>query len=350
MGLKRRSTRPGLAVSLRWFQDLVSHWMRHRIKAVHPGEITPWRHHWQAALQWDDERQIWTAQLEPGFCESDAPDPRPHFTMEARHAPAVTRQRLGLGAESDELVEVPLTESPAIDLPEHLWRPLGTEGVGTADNPPEAVPVYFRTRGVADPILLRESPTGGLQQVIEGDQQERAKARLLRAVDIFIRHRRSLTRSTFHLEPGGVVSLEMQIAPPPQPVLHATIHRVDKWRPKAELGPVDALRDAAVDDGVDEELLCTVYLMSEAGLAPGSPLDERWIPFASHAHFFSLQYRERHGQEGLDPFRLEFDGLGLGLGTLDQLADRILSDRTQQIADMEAFFNAAKSQGRFFSV
>ncbi len=350
MGLKRRSTRPGLGISLRWFQDLAAHWIRHRIKAVHPGEITPWRHHWQAALQWDDERKIWTAQLEPGFCESDAPDPRPHYTTEARHAPAATRERLEMGDDSDELVEVPLTESPAIDLPEHLWRPLGTEATGTVETPPEAVPLFFRTRGVADPILLRQTAAGGIQQVINGDQQERAKARLLRAVDIFIRHRRSRTRSTFNLEPGGVVSLELGIAPPPEPVLHATIHRVDKWEPRPDFGPVEALRNPLVDDGVDEELLCTVYLMSEAGLAPGSPLDERWIPFARHEHFFSLQYRERHQQGSLDPFRVEFNGLGLGLGTLNQLADRILLEKNQQIADLEALYQTTKAQGRFFSV
>lgn len=324
--------------------------MRHRIRGVHPGEITPWRHHWQATLQWDGERRIWTAQLEPGFCESDAGDPRPHYRMQARHAPVETRQRLELGEDSEELVEVPLTESPAIDLPESIWRALGTEGVGMLDNPPEAVPNFFRRRGVADPILLRQGPTGGLEQMIPGDLEERAKARLLRAVDIFIRHERSRTVPRFTLEPGGVVSLEMDIEPPPQPVRHATIHRVDKWEPVADFDPMAALRDAAGDDGLDEALLCTVYLMSEPGLAPGSPLDERWIPFAKHFQFYSLQYRERNRYEGLDPFRLEFDGLGLGLGTLDDLAGRFLDDQNQQIADMEAVFATTKAEGRFFSV
>lgn len=349
MGLRRKNARPALGISLRWYQDLVGHYLRNRLRAVHPGEITPWRHHWQTTLQWSEDRGMWTAQMEPGFCESDAPDPRPHYTTEARHAPAVTRQRLELPEDSEELVEVPLTEDPAIDLPEHLWRPLGTEGVGTVEHPAEAVPRYFRLRGVADPIQLRESPGGGIQQLVSGDLEERAKARLLRAMDLIIRHRRSRTVSDFILEPTGVVSLEMGIEPPPQPVRHATIHRLEKWEPFVDFGPVEAIRNPKVDEGVDEALLCTVYLMSEPGLPPGSPIDERWMPVVKHREFWPLQYRERYQKGNLEPYRVEFNGLGLGLGTLNQLADRITAERNQQIADMEALFRAAKSEGRFFS-
>lgn len=348
MGLRKKSTRPGLGISLRWFQDLVSYHMRNRIRAVHPGEITPWRHHWHTTLQWSEERGIWTAQMEPGFCESDAPDPRPHYTMEARHAPAVTRQRLELPEDSEELVEVPLTEDPALDLPEALWRPVGTEAVASSEHPAEAVPRYFQLRGVADPIQLRESATGGIQQVVSGDLEERAKARLLRAMDIIIRHRRARTVSDFILEPGGVVSLEMGIEPPPQPVRHATIHRVEKWEPFPDFGPVQAIRNPLADEGVDEELLCTVYLMSERGLPPGSPIDARWIPVVKHFRFWPLQYRERWQKGNLEPYRVEFNGLGLGLGTLNQLADRIAAERNQQIADLEALFRTARAEGRFF--
>ena len=348
MGLRKRKPRPALGVSRQWIMDLLEIYFRGRIRGVLPGQLTPWHHHWETELEWDEERQIWTAHIEPGFCESSAPDPRPHYRTQARHAPAVTRERLGLSVESDELVEVPLTEEPAIDLPAELWRPLGTEGVGTADQPAEAVPQVFRNLGVADPILLRET-AGGVEQVIGGDLAERGQARLLRAMDIVLSHERARTAPAFTLERSGSVSVEMDFLPPLEPVRHARIHRRSKYEPRPDFTPLGFLRGTAVDAGVDEIHLATVYLLSERGLPEGSPIDEKWVPFARHFEWWPLQYRERYQKERIEPTRLDFDGAGLGLGTLDDLADRMEDGLNERIAELEAQFNTAKAEGRFFS-
>jgi hypothetical protein len=349
MGLKKPRRRLGPEISIRWWDALVSRFFRERIRDITPGDSRPWRHPWNCELTWDAVGKVWRVEIEPGYCLSPSGTVAVLATVPAGDAPEETRERLGLSTTDEDPVEVPLSELPQIPLPAERWRAVGTESVGLPNQPGEAAPAYFRRQGVASPSQLVETG-GGLAEAFTGDLTARSQARLLRAVDIVLRHGRRRVFYPASLDGlSGTVSYTATLLPPPFDG-GATVEVQTRYVPAAEQGVLGELTGSALDRGYDETLIATLYLMSPPGTPPGSPLDETWTPAAKHAKFWDLEYVVKYRPPAPISPPITFPVTGLGLGTLEQNVRPIIDALNANQALAEAILAQAGAAGRFYTL
>lgn len=332
--LRKPRRRAGAEISIRWWDALVSRWFRDRIRDIRPGDSRPWRHPWSCDLSWDAVEKEWRVEIEPGDCLS----PTGTIVVTAR-----------VPDEEGEPGDLPLSDRPPISLPADRWRVLGTEAVGVGDAPGEAAPLYFQRLGVAAPTTLIETGSG-LAEQISGDISERNQARLLRAVDLVIRHARRRVVYGATLDAAAQTVAYAPTLLPAATEGGATLEVQTRYTPASEQGVIGGLTGSIVDPGYDETLIATLYLMSPPGMPPGSPLDETWSPEVRHARFWHLDYVTKYREPEAASPPIAFPVTGLGLGTLEQNVRPILDAINANNALAEAILARASAVGRFYSM
>lgn len=288
-------------------------------KSYHTRESGGWRHPWHTVARWDPSEQAWALQVKAGYVNANETECPP---MSARLAPALTRERLGIGTGASERITPWLSEAPWIRVPSSLWREIGTDAVTT-----EAVPDFFSALGVEGPTVLTGDGAGETAVLVAASPVPRERRRYLRAIDLVLRVPKPVveaslieaggtgTRFSWTINPAaGNPSIELQrqwVEPPPAPSL------------------AEQLVTGRVEDPWTEALVATVYLLSRPGIPAGGEVGPDWQPHVNHALFWNRIYQSKTTMNLIPEAALQAPvtlagGAGQGLiqGIVDELNQR----------------------------
>lgn len=322
---------------LRWVQ----YW---RPMEISTDDARGFRHPWQLSLRWFPRARRWQGQLHR---ESYVAGPAAREVL----APAAvwddlgpaTRRRLG-GRDPGEPVRPWLSEEPWLPLPETVWRPLGKDAPPT-ESGGETIPQPLIDLGAGTGDELRVDRENLTLTVSSGGSiADRARARLVRAVDLVL----NVSRERVRLEAGndGVIGVTLDPASDADPWL--TVERA-RFEEQAEPEGVLEQFAAALDDGgVDRRLAARAYLLSPPGLPPGSPIDGTWSPYVQQGLFWNPQHRTNREINVVEPLRLTFP-TGLALGAGDDLIGVALADLNTRDALASLLASRARVVGQFFT-
>ena len=335
------------------FNALVDLYFRHRIVSALALAASPWRHPWHTTVRWSEESGAWLASVKPGACLSATSDGDPVVRVDRIVAPAETVTRLELPPRGDERnLRAYLSEGAPLTLRPGLFRPIGTDAVGTERLPGEAVPTFFASRGVLGPRILRDAG-GAAVLATEGLVTDRRQARLLRACDLVLGHDRPATTAavrTSDLSPGSA-ALEFSTGRATSYDGAPQLSALAKWTSPADVAALDLALGTGTDSGRDEIRLATVYLLSDPGMEEGSdPVGPGWTPFVDHDVFWNLQYQTRFDAVEVEPTRLETPIPILAAGELGRFAKAFTDDINGRVAEMEAALARVRSRGSFLAL
>lgn len=325
---------------------LVDHYFRNRIRQVLAIPATPWRPPWFTQVRWDVETETFLASVKPGACVSASSDGDPVLKVDQVHASTETMRRLDLLPGGDETgLEAYLSEESPLALRPNLFRAIGTDAVGTGDQPAEAVPPFFSARNVVGATVLEETASGLVSRV-EGFVAARENARLLRACDIVLSHDRLQTAPAL-VQSGENSALEFGLHRDPSYRPDPFLFPTRKWEPAFDFGALDFSLGLVTDDGRDEIHLATVYLLSQPGAEPGTEPDGTWEPWVQHHVSWNLKYLTRYTEQAPDPTRIEVPVPFLGAGALGGLGQQFVDDLNGRISEIEAALTQVRNEGRF---
>lgn len=324
---------------------------RNRILGVTLLNGGTWRHPWNVSAAWNDGRQAWQAQIEPGFVNGQ--DAAVEVPVELASRDTLDRLK-SAGEKPVKNVEAWLTEFPAIPLT--IWRSLGPDAEpSVATVTPEGgislsfepVPEFFASRGVATPqAITLDEGTSATAQVAGGDE------RLLRAMDIILVKDRIGT-STSWSEGSGIDGTFAQfttvVTKAPSHRERAVIQTRQQWTAPQEAAPETMLSGGWEDRTFDEYLLATVYLLSPPKTPRNSIPDGAWTPFVAHRLFWNLNHDTNHPLPPLATQNLTlFTGLAGGLA--DPLINIILAQVNDAASAAAQFLRLQKIEARIWSV
>lgn len=353
-------------LSAEWWNGLVDGLFRDRIVELRENLPRVWRHPWELRGRWNAGKERWEVNVAPGFCVSDSGRPVPVVTMAAGDAPTRWREMqeiLGLEVPEDpeEIVEVPLDEVPWVPLGLEDLRPVGTDGPGgSGDAEPEAVPGYFRDRGVVDGLSVEVGPDGESVVVeVEGAVADRNEARLLRAFDVVLRHSRLRTAGA--VVEGFPPEVEFRLEVPPGRRRDPWVELVDKRVEFEPASALDLLLGSAVDEGVDDVLLGTGWLLSPPGAdaaeAAVSGPDGSWEFHFLDGGFpwdpltgWNVRYVQRFAEVTVPPQRLGLLTAGLAGGAGVGMESGLVAELESRDAEVARIYSRVEARGEFVAV
>lgn len=265
-------------------------WIRRR--ATHP---------WRTRVSWSYEREQFEAVIRPGLVNGGSPL---------------------------DLLDRPLTDSPAIPL--NTWR---TPGTGTGLSGFDPVPEFFQALGVASASTTARDPSAA------------ASTRQLRAMDLVLTQERpslttAITDGALRVGVKGATKLP-----------RATVRATPKMpAPLADPDPLQQLLGNWSDTNSDSLLIATVYVLAPEGTAADAPVDETWQPFVKHELFWNLAYAHTDLPNPDNPNDLTVPTAGLAGGAGDSQINQITADQNAAFAQAIDFITTKRITGKFWSV
>lgn len=295
----------GPLTALAWnaLLDRLAPLLRNRVMSVTSIGGGKWLHPWHTSARWNATEERWEATIKPGFVNGL------DVTVSVEAEPGTGNPEPGTK------IDVPLTDSPPIPL--SVFRSIGTDAI-SIDGSGEAVPEYFRARGVGDPISLNTADGEGIVQEISGLIDDQASKRLLRACEILLYHDRPAAEAQW-TQGIGIDGTFAQFAIAYNAATGAKDHgylRVAKELPLVT--PEEDAAAAAVlglgfaDTPYDWRPVATVYLLSPEGAALDSEPDETWQPHVKHHVFWNLHYAHTSLPPAAAQQNLTLNTAGLG--------------------------------------
>lgn len=278
------------------------------------------RHPWDIIPRWNGKKKYWEIQIAPGYINA----------MEV--------------LANDQ----PLSAEPWIPIENRQLRSIGYGSPGGLDAEP--VPPYFRKLGVREADAVTRSEFG-LTTNLDGTLEDRAQARLLRAVDILVEQPRPRVETVIETDAvNGNAQLVASIA---TPVGAAAAPRIRLRREAVDPEPLPGtiqslLATGAVDDGLDRLRLATLYFLSPPGAVSGNP-DGSWQAIPANEEFWDLSHDLTRDIGVVPPFRLSL-GVPLAGGLAQSLVNDLLETINAADAAAAAFLSRARIEGRFWSV
>ncbi len=323
-------------------QKFVAFW---RPLEVSTDDARGYRHPWQVAMHWNTDAKRWEAQFfrnsylgGPMAREVEGPE------MAWKDLPRATRRRY---EEKDPGTPVRpwLSEEPMIALGETRWRRLGKDAGPTLQGTGETIPEPLLDLGAAtgDEIRIdREELTFTISQ--NGSPVDRAKVRLVRAVDLVL----NVARQRVRLEADDRGEIGVTLDLPAEESPWVTVSRA-RFTPASQAeGTLEQFAAAIDDTGVDQMLAARVYLLSRPGAQDGAPLDGTWVPYVDQGLFWNPQHRTNREINIVEPLRLRFQ-TGLALGAGDAMIQGALADLNTRDALASLLISKARVVGRYFT-
>lgn len=341
----RRRQRITVYPTTRWNQ-LVAEYYANRIVDIDRAPDREWRHPWYSVATWDAKSERFLLRIKPGACPSFTSDGDPVVTTGADLVSTETLERVGVSEDSGSSVDAYLSEDPQIAITSGQMRALGTDSVVFPDSEPENVPAFFTERGVVAPLTV-EDRGGTLVTQFSGLVEDRSQARLLRACDVVLYHRRLRTVPTVTETPEGNAEISLTLQTPPGGIGDAYIGIRSKHEPEFFPGALGFVAGDLTDPGRDSILLATVYFLSPRGAEDGAMPDGTWQAFTRHHVQWNLQYRTKESIIDVDPTRIEVPLPALGAGALGSIGERIAQANNDTLAEMETALQNVKNEGRF---
>lgn len=306
-------------------------------KTYHGRESGGWRHAWHTVARWDPSEQAWALQIKAGYVnasETEAP------AMRSRLAPALTRERLGIGESGSERIVAWLSEAPWIRVPSDLWREIGGDAIST-----ETVPEFFSELGVEGASVIAPDAAGESAVLVAASPVPRERRRHLRAVDIVLRVPKPIVVPELTEAGGGNTRFSWTVqsaAGNPQILLER------KWEPQLAAPSLqEQLVTGRSEDPYTEALVATVYLLSRPGLSAGSAIGPDWQPHVNHALFWNRIYQAKVTMnllpEAILVAPVTLAG-GAGQGTIQGIVDE-LNARDAELANALGRSNTLTSFG-----
>lgn len=341
----RRRQRITVYPTTPWNQ-LVEEYFRNRIIDIDAAPTPEWRHPWYSVATWDAKSERFLLRIRPGACPSFTSDGDPVVSTTPDLVSTETRERLGISEDSGGFVDAYLSEDPKVAISTADLRAVGTDAATFPDVETESVPAFFRERGVVAPVTM-EDQGGTLVTQISGLVEDRSRARLLRACDVVLTHRRLVTVPTVKETPEGNAQITLTLQTPPGGVGDAFLDLRTKYAPEIFPESLDFVAGNMADPGRDSIHLATVYFLSPRAAEAGSMPDGTWQAFTRHHVQWNLQYLTKQSILNVDPTRLEVPLPDLGFGTLGDIGGRLAQANNDTLAQMETALQQVRNEGRF---
>jgi hypothetical protein len=344
----RRRRRITVYPTTRWNQ-IVEEYFRNRIADIDAAPDRAWRHPWYSVATWDAKREQFLVRTKAGACPSFTSDGDPTVSTLPALVTSETLERVGVPADSTAPIDAYLSEDPKLAVSTAQMRAIGTDAVAFEDVETEAIPPFFQERGVLAPVTL-ENQGGRLVSRFSGLVEDRSQARLLRATDLVLTHRRLLTVPILKETPEGNAEITLTLQTPPGGVGDPYLDLRSKYEPEILPGGVEFAAGDLTDPGRDTIHLATVYFLSPRGAEAGTMPDGNWRAFTRHHVQWNLQYLAKESILEIDPTRLEVPLPALGLGTLGDIGGRLAQAGNDTLAQMEAALREVRNEGRFLKL
>lgn len=310
------------------FNRMVDYFFRHRIAGLlAPPGTAEFAHPWKTAVAWNAERARFEAIIKPGLVNGRPP------TIQA--------------TINDEVRAVPLTDAQPLALTS--FRSLGTGVVAIGGNA-EAVPPFFRARGVGEAAVITEDDLDlGIVDRVEGLVSENEEKRQLRACDLVLHHQRPKTVVDWVIGLGvDGTGAQFTVGIAGSMGAGAYIRTTARFEPVTAPTLQGRLDGSFEDDGIDSVLLATVYLLSLPGAGPEAEIDETWTPFVQHALFWNALYLTTAPQLPVPRQQLQLELGGLGEPAGAQLTvNTLLAANNDAANNALQFLTARIMEGRF---
>lgn len=315
---------------------LISLWRPLRISA---DDALGRGHHWRISGGWDAGQKRWEVRIDPGYvngqevlCPAQPLDEVPEATLERLKA---------AGGDLPARAQAWLSERPSIGL--SRFRAVGTDAVAV-DGSGEEVPEYFLERGVVPP---EQVSTAGetLTRTTTASVETARTRRLLRCCDVVLNQPRPSAR----LDVGEGNRPEARLVLPGDARPFLTI-QPDRYQPAAEAGSIqEEFAGALADDGLDRLLIGRLWLLSPAGLAPGSTPDATWQALGQNFVFFSLDHDVNVELAVIETLDLGFT-IPLAGGVAQLTISGLTAEMQRNDAYASAFLSRARVTGSFRTV
>jgi hypothetical protein len=315
---------------------LISRWRPLRVSA---DDAVGRGHHWRISGGWDAGQQRWEVRIDPGFvngqevlCPSQPIEEVPEATLERLKA---------AGGDLPARAQAWLSEGPSIGI--SRFRAVGTDAV-SVDGSGEEVPEYFLEAGVAPAEAV--STAGDTLTRTETANSETARTRrLLRCCDVVLNQPRPSAR----LEVGADNRPEARLVLPGDTRPFLTV-QPDRYQPPGEAGSIqEEFAGALADSGLDRLLIGRLWLLSPAGLAPGSPPDVTWQALGQNEVFYSLDHDVNVDINVIEPLDLGFT-IPLAGGVAQLTIAGLTEEMQRNDAYASAFLSRARVTGAFRTV
>lgn len=290
-----------------------------------------WRHPWYTTADWDPRRKRWLARIKPGFVNG-----------------------LDVTASIDDK-DVPLTDSPG--LPLMAWRAIGSDAEPVSSSVSdggalsvsfEAVPEFFKVRGVGEPPTIASDGTDGL--VINENTNPTTEQRRLRACDLVLYHDRPALASQVITGIGfdaSQINVALSYRSTSSTRRAAYVRAMSRYKAAVTASPLEQLVGLYQQPTFDAIHLATVYALSPNSRS--EEIDESWSIYTAHKEFWNLRYAHSLQGQPLDttPLRLS---TGLAAGLLDSIGNAMLAPVNDANAAALALLNNRAVAGEFWSV
>jgi len=314
------------------------------------------RHPWLTTATYDPQLKQWTATVEPGFVNAQAPVFRATIkTQKAADNPWGINPLTGkkffsddvfnhLQPGPDENVDVPLYLTPNI--------PLDFRNIGWDGDPKYPVPQFFLTLGAAKP-----PPRPSLNDVLSGKADPNhtppppANLRLLRACDLWLHQPRLALTSTISLQPGAALGISnvTQTLGFASPAPSDTLQLIEGTYVPDTQAP-NPLDGDYTEPNFDQILVSTVYLLSPPNFPVGSPLDGQWTPYVRHNLFWNLSWAQPTFRFQPQQADTGIEALGfLGLGTAALAFNFLSAGINDTLSQALNILNANSLAGAFWT-
>lgn len=292
-----------------------------------------WQHPWFTSASWNAETEQWQCTIKPGFVNG----------LDVTVSVPST-------IDDQPSTDTPLTDSPR--LPITTFRSVGTDSV-SIDGSGEAVPEFFRARGVGDPLSFSTEGDGGIVQIISGLVDDQAERRLLRACDLVLHHDRIATATEWLITPaetGAQAQFSVIYKNAPNAREQAYIRTTSRHRPIMPVDDLTRLQGGWTDETFDAVHLATVWLLSPPDAAYDSPPDETWTAHVEHKLFWNADYLATVPALGVTRQNLEVNLAGLGSVAGAQITvNQILSQQNDAANNALEFLTKKQITGRFIT-
>lgn len=290
------------------------------------------RHPWDITASWRADKNRWEITVEPGYVNAAEVEVAAS-TLDA--LPAATTAR-------DPEANPWLSERPSIPIPERLFRSIDGAAGG------ESIPPFFARMGVRTADTVTQSEFG-LTTSLGGTLEDRAQARLLRAVDILVEQPRARVETVIERGPGGIAQLVANLTTPADTAPRLVLRR-DAYDPAPLPGTIQALlASGAADEGRDRLKIGTLYLVSPPGAASTAAIDGSWQAVPVNRTFWNLSHALTREIGVIPPFRMSL-GVPLAGGVAQGIIDAQVNAYAAADAAAAAFLSRATIRGRFWTV